>query len=325
MSDNPLVSIIIPVYNVEKYLERCVDSVLGQTYKSLEIILVDDGSTDNCGKICDTYKLSDTRISVIHKKNGGLSDARNCGMKISNGDYIFFVDSDDWIKKECIQTLIFYALEKDADVVISKYISVSDETMLQIKNKPTSAVMLTKMTALSDLLYQKKFTTSACGKLFKATVIKNVQFPVGKLFEDVETIFKIIESSERIVLLNDNLYYYFERTNSITKSNFDIRKMDYVETCTNLYEYVHNHYPQLEKAALSRLVWSEIYVIVHMDDYLKYNDIFLKVWKHIKRNRLIIIYNNRCNIKCRFVCALSFLGPKVLRIIYNLINRGEKK
>lgn len=320
MHNQPLVSVIVPIYNVEKYLRRCIDSIIKQTYKTLEIILVNDGSTDKCGKICDAYKSSDARVHVIHKENGGLSDARNHGMDIAKGDYILFIDSDDWIKKDCIQKLIYHAIQKNADVVISKYISVSSEdAVIQNKACRSSALSLSKVTALSCLLYQKKFTTSACGKLYKASIMKKERFPVGKLFEDVVTIFKVIESSEQIVLIDDVLYYYFERNDSITKSSFDIRKMDYVDACTFLYEYVCNYYPQLEKAAVSRLVWAEIYVIVHMDNYEKYNDIYMRVWKHVKRNRLVIIKDTNANIKCKCICLLTYLGSKNLKEIYNQI------
>lgn len=320
MHNEPLVSIIIPVYNVEKYLKRCVDSVLSQTYKTLEIILVDDGSTDNCGKICDAYLSCDTRIYVIHKKNGGLSDARNYGIKAAHGDYVFFLDSDDWIRNDCIQVLIKHAIEKKADVVISKYITVSDESKPHTKKNHVSVVTLDKITALSCLLYQKNFSTSAWGKLYKISIIEKFAFPVGKLFEDVETIFKVIESSEQIVFLNEILYYYFGRTNSITKSDFDIRKMDYVDACTNVYKYVHNHYPQLEKAAISRLVWSEIYVIVHMDDFSEYEDVYTKVWEHIKKYRLYIMCDTKNNLNCRVICALSFFGSNFLKKLYDFMN-----
>ncbi len=318
MCNEPLVSVIIPIFNVEKYLRRCVNSIIKQTYKTLEIILVNDGSTDNSGKICESYKSSDSRVHVIHKENGGLADARNQGMDIARGDYILFVDSDDWIKKDCIQVLVFYAIRKNADVVISKYKNVSSKDVVaQDKKHRTSVLALSQITALSCLLYQKKFTTSACGKLYKASVMKKERFPIGKLFEDVVTIFNVIESSERIILIDDVLYYYFERNDSITKSSFDIRKMDYVDACTALYEYVCIHYPQLEKAALSRLVWAEIYVIVHMDDFTKYNNIYKNVWKHIKQKRLIIIRDRNANIKCKCVCILSYLGSKKLKLIYN--------
>lgn len=315
-----LVSIIIPIYNVKPYLKRCIDSVLQQTYENLEVILVDDGSTDGCAEICDDYEAEDRRVRVIHKVNGGLSDARNYGMEAASGEYIFFLDSDDWIRADCIKILLTYAREKSADVAITDYMVIQEGKRKKISEKPVNrAIVFEKEEAMESLLYQRQFTTSAWGKLYKIAVIKEKRFPVGKLFEDVETVFMIIESAARVVMVDAVLYYYFKRNDSITKGKFDIKKMDYVETCKNLYHHVSEKYPHLKGAALSRLLWSEIYVIVHMDDIRQYRTEYDRLWKHIKENRYAVICDEKSSLKCRMVNVLSYMGSNLLTKTFHLI------
>lgn len=205
-----LVSVVVPIYNVESYLKECVDSILFQTYKNIEVILVDDESPDSCGKMCDDYEKMDTRIKVVHKKNGGLSDARNAGMKVATGDLITFVDSDDYISKDFIEILFEAMLENKSDIAIAnmKRTSKRDE-------KNTSTAWKTSNfkseDALISMLYGIPFGTSACGKLFKRNLFKGVEFPYGKFSEDLFTIYKTILKSKSVTYVEFDGYFYYYR------------------------------------------------------------------------------------------------------------------
>jgi len=186
MSD--LISIIIPVYNVEKYLERCVKSVINQTYKNLEIILVDDGAKDNSGKMCDELSKLDSRIKVIHKENGGLSDARNFGLKIATGDYIGFVDSDDYIADDMYETLYHTIKNNNADISIVSFYEMYKEKVIGVRDSGNLEI-LSKQEAMKELLIDTKIQSYAWNKLFKKELFNDLKFPTGKNFEDIELLY----------------------------------------------------------------------------------------------------------------------------------------
>lgn len=215
---NTLVSVIIPIYNVEPYLRRCLDSIIDQTYSNLEIILVDDGSPDGCPQICDEYAGMDNRIVVIHKENGGLSDARNAGLDICKGDYITFVDSDDWVNEKYIEVMLDSALKYDAGVVISNYELVYDDNHREqnvIVESPmeilTSVQAVKRLFSPNEVLY-----VIACAKLFARSIFNEIRFPKGKLNEDEYVAHLFLYNSQKTVVLKRILYYYFQRAGSIT-------------------------------------------------------------------------------------------------------------
>lgn len=211
----PLISIIIPIYKVEPYLRRCLDSIVNQTYTNLEIILVDDGSPDGCPHICDEYAAKDNRIVAIHKKNGGLSDARNAGLDICKGEYISFIDSDDWVDEKYIEILLDLAIKENADIAIGENIQTSG-----ICNKLNN-ISKTQIYSSKEALYHL-FThnhiafTISCGKLYKKELFSNLHFPIGKFHEDEFTTYILLYRSKEIVYTNRILYYYFRHSNSIT-------------------------------------------------------------------------------------------------------------
>ena len=217
-----LISIIVPVYNVEKYLDKCIESILNQTYKNLEIILVDDGSKDNCPKICDDYAVKDNRIKVIHKINGGLSSARNEGLKVTNGDYISFVDSDDFIEKEMLYKLLHTLEKNDSDIAICGYNAVDEEGVvlekLKLLDKNHEEIIISKVESQNDYFEKKNkrgIYTVAWNKLYKKELFLNKAFPEGRLHEDEALTFKLLYEAKKIVYLNEALYNYLIRNNSI--------------------------------------------------------------------------------------------------------------
>ena len=211
----PKISVIVPVYNVEKYLNRCVDSILNQTFTDFECILVDDGSPDNCPKLCDEYAKKDKRIKVIHKQNGGLSDARNAGIdwvfKNSDSEWISFVDSDDWIHSRYLALLFEKATEYNVDISICGYLRTSGESY------NIDAPDINPDCFNPELLWCENLGNAivACGKLFKKSIWSKTRFPLGKLHEDEFVIYKLIFTN-KILFLNTGLYFYFVNTNSIT-------------------------------------------------------------------------------------------------------------
>ena len=212
-----LVSIIVPIYKVEPYLRRCLDSIVNQTYTNLEIILVDDGSPDTCPQICDEYAAKDKRIVVIHKGNGGLSDARNAGLEISKGEYISFVDSDDWVDEKYIEILLNSAIAENTDIAIGENIQTNG-----FCNKPKNISTIktySSKEALYHLFSQNHIAfTISCGKLYKKELFSNLHFPIGKYHEDEFTTYILFYRSKKIVYTNCILYYYFRHSNSITGS-----------------------------------------------------------------------------------------------------------
>lgn len=220
-----LISIIIPIYNVEKYIHRCVDSVMNQTYTDLEIILVDDGSPDNCGEICDEYAMIDNRIKVIHKKNGGLSDARNHGIESATGEWLFFLDSDDWIHPQTIERLYDAAVKNNVSVSMCAYVQVECESPKVDGSKEA------ELWTPKELYLRHHVTaTIACAKLYKIDCFKNIRYPVGKIHEDEFITYRILFAQDRIAFLDQPYYAYFINNEGIMRSKWTPARMTAVDS-----------------------------------------------------------------------------------------------
>lgn len=226
MSELDLISVVVPIYNVQKYLEECLISICNQTYKQLEIILVDDGSTDNSGKICDKYKQLDSRIQVIHKENGGLSDARNTGLKYSNGNYIVFIDSDDYISFEMIERMLEYKEKYQADIVMCQYFNVYKNQEHEFVTEDKESIQMTGEEAFYEFLVGNlPGMVVAWNKLYDIKLFKDnkIQYPKGKIHEDCYTTYKLYLKADRVVYLYDKMYAYRHRKGSITQA-IDLNK-----------------------------------------------------------------------------------------------------
>lgn len=237
-----LVSVIVPVYKVEKYLSKCIESIINQTYKSLEIILIDDGSPDNCGNICDEYAKKDNRIRVIHKQNGGLSDARNAGIVASSGEYLMFIDSDDYIHPEMILKLYKRLIKDGSDMALCgfSYVDENGEGIDKMNQKsPIKDEVLNKTEFFNKALKASGcwYYVIACNKLYKKEIFNNIKFPLGKIHEDEFIIHKIIDKCDKISCVSDNLYYYVQRTGSIMNTKYDIKRLDIIDAYIQRIEY----------------------------------------------------------------------------------------
>ena len=241
---NDLISIIIPVYKVEKYLEKCIESVLKQTYTNLQIILVDDGSPDNCGKICDEYAKKDSRIEVIHKINGGLSDARNVGINRANGRYIGFVDSDDYIKEDMYEKLINLIKEYDADISICNLYDVIDGKEY-VRNKDNGIHEYSRIDILKEILLDKNIQSYAWNKLCKRELFDTIRFPVGRVMEDLGIAHKILFDAGQIAYSDEPLYYYYQRDGSTLHTDCIKFFQDRLAMVTERYLFLEKLYPDM--------------------------------------------------------------------------------
>lgn len=248
--ESELVSIIVPVYNVEMFLKKCVESIINQTYRNLEIILVDDGSTDSSGKLCDAWEAFDNRITVIHKSNGGLSDARNVGLSAANGKYCAFIDSDDFISSDTVERLYSAMRAYNCQIAVCNMVRIYEDETTEPFYRPVE-----KLTVLAG---QQRFETlkqpSVCNKLFRSELLKEVQFPKGKFYEDTFVYHVLAYRAKKIVLTGHDGYYYLSRTESILgQPQYTDRYFDFVEAVYTRMTFLLKHdVPQYgEEACLS--------------------------------------------------------------------------
>jgi glycosyltransferase involved in cell wall biosynthesis len=227
MAMNELISVIVPVYNVENYIKRCVDSIRNQTYSNLEIILVDDESPDNCPRICDEYTTLDKRIKVIHQKNAGLSGARNSGIDIAGGEYLAFVDSDDFLSLDFIQTLYEAILDTHSEIAMCKYEYVLGNVMTQ-SHKTGESVVYSGIDLIQNMYSPDgAFFVVAWNKLYKKTLFESIRYPKGRIHEDEATTHRLYYEAKQAVFIERYLYGYFVGGESITRKKFNRNRLDW--------------------------------------------------------------------------------------------------
>lgn len=260
------ISIIIPVYKVEKYLPKCLNSVIHQTYKNLEILLIDDGSPDSCGEICDKFAEKDSRIRVIHKENAGVAMARNDGIEAATGDYISFIDSDDWIAKDAYEILYQGIKEYDADCAIGRCVTVIDEDGV-LTPKTDNSTFSEGCHQASDIMKHTLLKGSAVwNRLFKRQIFKSIRFPVGRINDDEVAALRAYAKCQRIVSLNHNSYYYRIRPDSITTSRFTLRNMDCYYNSRDNLAFIKNVRPELTKCAEFKTYKTLLYCYLHLGE-----------------------------------------------------------
>lgn len=243
---NSLISIIVPVYNVEKYINRCVDSILNQTYKNLEIILVDDGSTDYSGKICDEYEKKDRRIKVIHTENKGVGIARNQGLETCHGEYIMFVDPDDYLSKDAVQVLYDRVMIDSSDMAIGKHIDVYDDGS---KNGNFCDFYDNVILSRNEFFLNiHNYSVSVWSKLYRKNILKDLKFPTLKCGEDLCFFIQLIDYCNKISIVDKTIYYYFQNQKSVTHCKSELVKYDELEALLSSARYLLN-YGFIESAA----------------------------------------------------------------------------
>jgi len=316
---DPKISIIVPVYKVEKYLRRCVESIINQSYTNIEIILVDDGSPDGCGEICEKYAQQDIRIKVIHKRNGGLSDARNIALDCMKGEYVTFIDSDDFVEPKYVE--ILYDLAKKYDVKLSisnftHYFENKDEEKndnLIIRTESFSSEK-----GIETMFYQNKFETSAWGKLYhKNLFLGNTRYPKGMLYEDLPTTYKLILKAGNVAYTNQQTYYYLIRKDSIQCSEFNEKKLDILKVADMMITDITNNYPVLLPSLKCRLFSAYLNVFLQIEPGNKYENIF---WDRICAYRFSNLTNLNARKKAIGAAFISLFGKSALRYFFNFIN-----
>lgn len=253
------VSIIVPIYKVEKYLPRCIDSLLRQTYPDFELILVDDGSPDGCGAICDRYAQLDSRIRVLHKSNGGLSDARNAGMALATGEYLAFVDSDDWVADHYLEQLYRSLLETGADICECSILHTAKESEHAPVTDQISTHIFETEAALAELIRDGVFHQYVWNKLYRRTVVEGISFEKGKTNEDEFWTYQVFGKAKKIARLHLPLYFYFQRPDSIMGCSYSVRRLDALEAKCRRQSYIEQNYPVLTALAKRNLHQSAIY------------------------------------------------------------------
>lgn len=249
-----LISVIVPVYMVEEYLDQCINSIIEQTYSNLEIILVVDGSSDSCSAICDSWVLRDDRILVVHKENAGLSSARNAGLDVCKGDYITFVDSDDWIVRDCV-SFMYQAMGDSGADICSANMNEYDEDTGCISKLSKNAFIAGPKETLMKLYTTYDFPVSAWAKMYVTSIWKELRFPVGHNYEDAYTTYLAVDAAQRIIHLSDALYYYRVRSGSIMTSSFSLSSLDRVRAWKENYLFCKEKYPDV--APYARINWLE--------------------------------------------------------------------
>lgn len=245
------VSVVVPVYKVEKYLARCVESLLAQEYPAHEIILVDDGSPDTCPALCDAYAQKYAAVRVLHKQNGGLSDARNAGTLCAAGEYVTFVDSDDWVHPAYLAQLVKARQETQAEIAVCDWFYAREQTVFApLAPQPPQA--LTGQEAVRQMLYQKSFTTCAWGKLYPLRLAQQYLYPVGKNCEDLFTTYKLLYAAQRVAYIAAPLYAYFQREGSIMSAAYDEKNFDQLDAADEIVAFAQSECPPLLGAARAR-------------------------------------------------------------------------
>lgn len=267
MEQNPLISVIVPVYNVAAWLPRCVDSVLTQTYQNLEILLIDDGSTDASGEICDAYAEKDPRIRVIHKKNGGLSSARNAGLDVSNGQYLGFVDSDDWIEPEMYAEMLALMVRNEAQLVCAGRYDVDGDTGKKtIGLCPKRQECITGEELAGRIFLWDHCDSSACDKLYRRELFDGIRYPEGKTCEDVPVTYRLALKAHRAVLCDKPLYNYFHRSGSISKgAEISGKTFHYSQHTAGILEDIRKNYPNIAPQAEFLRVHSLYHILLRLD------------------------------------------------------------
>lgn len=308
----PLISVIIPIYGVEPYLKECVDSVIAQSYRNIEIILVDDGSPDRCGEICDEYKKQDERIIVIHKENGGLSSARNAGLDICKGEYISFIDSDDYVSPCFIEILYKGICFNNADVTTcigAKQFLVGDNHRPSLATSPEQCKIehLEKKTAIEKLCYQT-IANGAPFRLYKKEVFENIRFPVGYVFEDVAITYKTFIAANKMSIVDADIYAYRVRKDSIVRMTFSEKKMVVIPITKTMFKEICAYDVKFTYAAASRAFAQNYHVFLQVPFEDK-RDLKL-IWNEMVKYRRYVVKdrNKMIRRKNKIGALTTYLG-----------------
>lgn len=321
-----LISVIIPVYNVKPYLRTCAESVFAQTFRNLEIILVDDGSTDGSGELCDELAAEDSRVRVIHRTNGGLSVARNTGINACTGDFLYFLDSDDVISSVTLAHLWTASIRTGADVAIGDFLRFSGMDVPQERRNFSTKALDTEET-LRRMLMNNGFGHQAWGKLFRRGMWENFRFPEGLLYEDYAVIYDVMLQAEKTAVVTDALYFYRMQENSIMHSRIGERNLSLLDTADRVAKLVQDKYPSLREPAVRQLVVTNMRFLSDMleTDYHLYPEAQQRIIQTVKEHRKEFMKSKNVRRVDKLKCRALMGGKRVFYLAYRMSDARSGK
>lgn len=318
--ENPLISVIVPVYNVEKYVDACIESICRQSYTNLEILLIDDGSVDSSGQRCDIWAGKDKRIRVVHKTNGGLSDARNVGIGHASGELFSFVDSDDTISPDLITYLYHLLVTSGGEISICDPVHCYPNTQFRFSSEKNRKVF-SNVEAIEEMLYQKSFLVSAWAKLFSRTLFDGIRFPEGKLFEDSAVMYRLFDRANLIAYGDAKLYGYMHRDNSITSKSFSTRDCDIIAISDEIVFYFEDRDEGLRKSARSYQAACLLRVYMNAPRDGKYETQVARCENYLNKNAKQILRDKKIRRKMKFALLMYLLARPLMPFVYKKVNR----
>ncbi|WP_294555811.1 glycosyltransferase [uncultured Bacteroides sp.] len=325
--DTPKISIIVPCYNVEQYLHKCADSILAQTYENFELILVNDGSLDKSLQICEEYAAKDSRVIVVDKKNGGQASARNAGLDIATGDYIGFIDGDDWIEPNMYEILLSKAIEFDSDIVQCTWAIVDPDGTKRLICDSSIIEQYSNFDALKELVdvTGKLLNTSVCCKLFKRNVIGDIRLPILRACEDDDFVHRTVAVSKHITCIGEPLYDYLNREGSISRASFHPRYIALLPVQQTVCDVLKDCLPDYYNKARKVLCSKQFYLLYQLNKHTEYDnskELFDSVLEQVSANYSDFMKNPVIGLNKYMLLAIKYL-PKALWIeILNLKFRG---
>lgn len=317
MDVQPLISIIIPIYNAGLYLQCCLDSVCTQTYQNLEIILVNDGSKDNSGLIMDFYAGKDARIVAIHQKNKGQAAARNRAFSISKGAFIVYIDSDDYVSKDYVELLIKLAIENEADIVQCKMKKFKNEAQVRAERAicDTDIKVYTASSALEEFCYQRNFYAGPCCKIIRREILEGILFPDNMGYEDMAIIFRLLGKAKKIILFPRVMYYYRQHNESTMHNAFSDKKIDRVKIAEQLKKYIETYFPENIQAMKSRYLLAQLQLVMELPFDRKYDGLRKCIKENICITRKEVIRNKKVKKSIRVMACASYGGIYLLMFL----------
>lgn len=316
----PLITVIVPCYKVEQYLPKCVDSILRQTYRNLEIILVDDGSPDRCGEICDTYAKKDSRVVVIHKANGGLSDARNVAIDQARGDWITFIDSDDFVCEDYVEVLYKLVVEYDCDCSVCPLNPFKEGEEPIVDHAFIHQEKMLPQKAVEQMFYQEKFDNNAHSKLFHKRLFESgIRFPKGMIFEDLAIMYKLLLMSNGVAYTNARLYNYLLRGDSI-EGKYTPKKVDDGLAVLRSMDDNISMFQGIEDAYRSRKFSFLLHLLLMMPKGANHYDEMVSDVMKLRKSVLLDIHGRK---KARMAAVLSYFGMDILKSVFSFVNKRK--
>lgn len=323
----PLISVIVTVYKVEEFLPLCLESIQGQTYRNLEILLIDDGSPDNCPAICDAYGAKDARIKVIHKKNKGVADTRNVGLDNARGKYLLFIDGDDSVDSRYVEYLYQMLTEKDVDIAACAWQDVRWKEVEQVQSSPLDpekTIVWNKQEALQAMLYQVPIDCALWAKLYRRELFDGIRMPVGKQYEDMNASYRLFERVQCVSYNPYPGYRYLLRDNGIMRGDFSERKMDLIDFAEELKNTFPSRYPQLENAVWSRFFRANCHIYLQIPGGKTYRKYRKRIEKNIVESRWKVWMDPNARKGTKMAVLCTYLGFPFFRAIKRWKEMGKK-